>query len=123
MIYHVNPTRRVTAEELSTFEGLVAGTERLVTMLETGLGWQKGPPLRQRLDAMKRELERLVDGVQMELLYQHAERKRAVRAAARPDRWAARRAERLPGRDVTRVRSPLEPPRPAEACRQQAVSA
>lgn len=123
MIYHVNPTRRVTADELSTLEGLVTGTEHLVTMLETSLGWHKGPPLRQRLGAMRRELERLVDEVQMELLYQHAERKRAASTAGRRDRWAARRNIRPVRSDMPRVHPPLEQPCAGVAYREQAVSA
>jgi hypothetical protein len=69
---------RMTREELATLDGLLFGTERLVDALESTFTCEQGPPLRQRLDAMRRELERLVDSMQIELLARHARQKRGA---------------------------------------------
>jgi hypothetical protein len=81
----------MTREDLSTLDGLLFGTERLVDALESTFTSEQGPPLRQRLDSMRRDLERLVDAMQLELLARHAQRKRDGGGLAARTSWAERR--------------------------------
>lgn len=104
-------------------EGLVTGTERLVAALESSLGWQQGAPLRQRLDAVRRELERLVDGAQLEILRQAEQRKRLARTAGLHDRRASRPSTRFSGTDATGRRSSAERRRADEVEEERAVPA
>jgi hypothetical protein len=92
----------ITREEVSTLDGLLFGAERLVDALEATLAGEQGPPLRQRLDAMRRDLERLVDTMQLELLVQHERRKRDSSRFTVRQTWTERRLLQSRLRDASR---------------------
>lgn len=102
MLRQADGITRITREEVSTLAGLLFGTERLVDALEATFADEQGPPLRQRLDAMRRDLERLVDNMQLELLVQHERRNRNGSGFTVRETWADRQLLQSRLRDSSR---------------------